>query len=54
VIAPAFLRPVETEVLVGNPAKARRVLGWSPQVGFEDLIRQMIDADMKWVQDHGS
>jgi GDPmannose 4,6-dehydratase len=46
VIDPAFLRPAEVEHLVGDAAKARRVLGWEPEVGFEQLIRTMVDSDL--------
>jgi GDPmannose 4,6-dehydratase len=46
VIDPSFLRPVDVEHLVGDAAKARRVLGWEPEVGFEQLIRMMVDADL--------
>jgi len=41
------LRPAETVQLVGNPAKARRELGWEPAVGFEELVCMMVDADLK-------
>jgi GDPmannose 4,6-dehydratase len=48
-IDPAFLRPAEVDVLLGNPAKAQRVLGWKPKTNLETLIRMMMDADMKRV-----
>jgi GDPmannose 4,6-dehydratase len=41
-----FMRPAEVDHLIGNPAKARRVLGWEPEVGFEQLIGMMVDADI--------
>jgi GDPmannose 4,6-dehydratase len=40
-------RPPETAQLVGNPAKARRVLGWERKVSFRDLVRMMVDADLE-------
>jgi len=40
-------RPPETAQLVGNPAKAHRVLGWKPEVSFRDLVRTMVDADLE-------
>jgi GDPmannose 4,6-dehydratase len=40
-------RAPETALLVGNPAKAKRLLGWSPTVGFEQLVRMMVDADLR-------
>jgi GDPmannose 4,6-dehydratase len=42
-----FVRPAEVDLLVGDPAKAREVLGWEPKVTFEELIRMMVDADME-------
>jgi GDPmannose 4,6-dehydratase len=41
-----FMRPAEVDHLIGNPAKARRVLGWEPEVGFEQLVGMMVDADV--------
>jgi GDPmannose 4,6-dehydratase len=41
-----FMRPAEVDHLIGNPAKARRVLGWEPEVGFEQLVGMMVDADI--------
>ncbi|CAJ60428.1 GDP-D-mannose dehydratase, NAD(P)-binding [Frankia alni ACN14a] len=43
---PRFFRPAEVDVLVGDPSKAREVLGWTPRVGFEELIAMMVDADL--------
>jgi GDPmannose 4,6-dehydratase len=40
-------RPPETAQLVGNPGKARRILGWTPEVSFRDLVRAMVDADIE-------
>ncbi|HEY5319141.1 MAG TPA: GDP-mannose 4,6-dehydratase [Solirubrobacteraceae bacterium] len=47
VIDPSFLRPAEVEHLIGDASKARDKLGWEPQVSFEELIRMMVDADLK-------
>lgn len=46
-IDPAFFRPAEVDVLLGNPAKAKRALGWEPKVSMEDMVREMVDADLK-------
>ena len=43
----ALVRPAEVDVLQADAAKARRQLGWSPNVGFADLVRMMVDADLK-------
>jgi GDPmannose 4,6-dehydratase len=42
----AFVRPSETELLVGDATKAREELGWRPTVGFRDLVREMVAADL--------
>jgi len=44
---PKFLRPAEVDHLIGNPAKAKRVLGWEPKVTFKQLVEMMVDADME-------
>jgi GDPmannose 4,6-dehydratase len=43
---PAFFRPAEVDLLLADPAKARDQLGWTPTVGFEELIAMMVDADL--------
>ena len=45
-IDPRFLRPTEGEQLVGDTTKARDVLGWRPTVGFDELVRMMVEADL--------
>ncbi|MBS3895452.1 GDP-mannose 4,6-dehydratase [Silanimonas sp.] len=47
VIDPAFFRPAEVEVLLGNPAKAKAKLGWAPKTSLEQLITMMVDADLR-------
>jgi GDPmannose 4,6-dehydratase len=47
VLDPAFVRPAEVDLLVGDPGKARRELGWRPEVGFRDLVRMMVQADLE-------
>jgi len=46
-IDPKYYRPTEVDILLGDPSKAKRVLGWSPKVGFKELARIMADADME-------
>ncbi len=41
-----FYRPAEVDLLVGDPGKAGRQLGWEPTVTFRDLVRLMVDADL--------
>jgi GDPmannose 4,6-dehydratase len=41
-----YLRPLEVGALRANPAKARRMLRWSPRIGFRDLVHVMVDADL--------
>jgi GDPmannose 4,6-dehydratase len=44
---PAFIRPAEVDLLLGDASKAKRVLGWQPDVSFEQLVRMMVDADLE-------
>jgi len=46
-IDPAFLRPAEVDLLLGDVTKAREKLGWSPKIKFEDLVSLMVEADLK-------
>jgi GDPmannose 4,6-dehydratase len=46
-IDPQFLRPAEVDLLVGDPSKAKRVLGWEPKTTFEELIRLMVRSDLE-------
>src|SRR6476659_7465215 len=46
-----YLRPAEVDALQGDPTKARDVLGWEPTVTFKDLVRIMVDADVKALED---
>lgn len=46
VIDPRFIRPAEVDLLIGEPAKAKNVLGWVPQTSFQTLVNMMVDADM--------
>jgi GDPmannose 4,6-dehydratase len=45
-IDPRYFRPAEVEFLLGDPTKARKVLGWEPKMDFEELIRIMVEKDM--------
>ena len=44
-----FLRPAEVYTLLGDATKAREKLGWEPEVGFEEMVRQMVDCDLEQV-----
>jgi GDPmannose 4,6-dehydratase len=46
VVDPRYYRPAEVDLLVGDPGKAKRVLGWTPEVSFEQLVEQMVHADL--------
>jgi GDPmannose 4,6-dehydratase len=47
VVDKTHVRPAEVDYLIGNPDKARRVLGWAPKVSFRNLVEMMVDADVK-------
>jgi GDPmannose 4,6-dehydratase len=46
-IDPRYFRPAEVDTLLGDASKARRQLGWEPQIGFEELIREMVVSDLR-------
>lgn len=46
-INPKFHRPAEVDLLIGNPEKAERILGWKPQTSLEQLCQMMVEADLK-------
>jgi GDPmannose 4,6-dehydratase len=46
VLDPAFVRPAEVDLLLGDCGKAKRVLGWEPKVSFVDLVEMMVDSDI--------
>jgi len=50
VIDPAFYRPAEVDILLGDASKARATLGWEPEIGLEELIREMVDADLERIK----
>ena len=45
-VDPKFLRPAEVDHLIGDPSKAKKVLGWRPEVDFKGLVHMMVDADL--------
>jgi GDPmannose 4,6-dehydratase len=47
VVDPAFVRPAEVDLLIGDAGKARRALGWAPKHSFQELVRMMVDADLR-------
>jgi len=44
---PSLIRPAEVDLLIGDPAKAKAKLGWRPKVNFEGLVKMMVDADLR-------
>jgi GDPmannose 4,6-dehydratase len=52
VVDPNFYRPAEVDLLVGDPSKAKRVLGWEPKITFAELVRDMVQADLRSIRGH--
>jgi GDPmannose 4,6-dehydratase len=50
VIDPAHMRPAEVELLVGDPSKAKQKLSWETQTTFEELVRLMVDAELRFIE----
>ncbi len=44
---PRFMRPAEVDLLIGDPGKAKKKLGWEPEVSFEQLVEMMVQADIE-------
>ena len=45
-VSPEYFRPAEVETLLGDSSKAQKILGWRPRVSFNDLVKEMIEADL--------
>ena len=45
-IDPRYFRPTEVDILLGDPSKARQRLGWRHKTSFDDLVKEMVDADL--------
>ncbi len=50
-IDPRYFRPAEVDLLIGDPAKAKKQLGWEPKVTFQELVKIMVDADIQSLND---
>jgi GDPmannose 4,6-dehydratase len=46
-VDPRYFRPTEVESLLGDASKARRILGWTPEIGFSELVSEMVHADLE-------
>jgi len=49
-IDPRYFRPAEVDLLLGDPAKAQKKLGWKPKVGFKQLVKMMVESDLALVE----
>ena len=49
-VDPRFFRPTEVDLLLGDASKARDNLGWEPRMSFEQLVHEMVDADLKTIE----
>jgi GDPmannose 4,6-dehydratase len=50
-VSPEFYRPAEVDVLLGDYSKAKRILGWEPKTTFKELVRIMVEEDLRRVRD---
>ena len=46
-IDPRYFRPTEVDTLLGDPSKAQKALGWTPEISFEQMVKEMIEHDLK-------
>ena len=49
VVDKRYFRPTEVETLLGDPSKAKEKLNWSPKISFEELVKEMVEEDLKLV-----
>jgi GDPmannose 4,6-dehydratase len=49
-VDPRYFRPTEVDTLLGDPSKAKRELGWTPRTPFDQLVKEMVEADLKSAQ----
>jgi GDPmannose 4,6-dehydratase len=52
-INPVFFRPAEVDILLGDSSKAKKELGWEPKIKFKELVKMMVENDLKNLQKHG-
>ena len=52
-VDPRYYRPTEVELLIGDPSKAKRILGWEPKIKFSELVKLMAKADLEKVTKRG-
>jgi GDPmannose 4,6-dehydratase len=51
-IDPRYFRPAEVDLLMGDASKARKHLGWEPKTNFQDLVKLMVDEDIRRLKEH--
>jgi GDPmannose 4,6-dehydratase len=49
-VDPRYFRPTEVETLLGDSSKAQRELGWTPRTSFDELVKEMVESDLKSAQ----
>ena len=49
-VNPEFFRPAEVDILIGNTAKAEKVLGWKREISFDELVERMVKNDLENIQ----
>jgi GDPmannose 4,6-dehydratase len=52
-VDPDYFRPTEVDLLLGDPSKAFRKLGWRHETTFPDLVKEMVEADLQQVKQEG-
>ena len=53
-IDPRYFRPTEVDLLIGDPTKARETLGWRHTTSFPELVRDMVDSDIRLFAEEGN
>ena len=51
-VDPCYFRPTEVETLLGDPAKAKAKLGWTPEISVQDMCKEMVGSDLREAERH--
>jgi len=52
-VDPKYFRPTEVDLLIGDPSKAKKELGWEPEIKFKELVQLMVQSDLEAIEEHG-
>ena len=51
-VDPNYYRPTEVDLLIGDPTKAKQQLGWQPEIALEELVKEMVESDIRYCRNN--